>query len=58
MFSKFLLCEESILIKNFDYVIKKMECGKVWITQGEKDTNEQIVQEARGLQKQREFIHY
>ena len=56
--SPFLLKEERVLKDNFSVIIKKMESGKVWITQSEKDFSEQITKEARGLQKQREFIPY
>ena len=35
-----------------------METGQRWYTQAEKDRNEEIAREARGLQKQREYIHY
>lgn len=58
VFSQFLLKDESVLIKNFDYIVKKMECGKRWMTQKEKNYHEQIIREARGYQKQREFIPY
>ena len=56
--SPFLLKQEKVFEDNMQMVIKKMERGKIWITQNEKDINEQIAREARGLQKQREFIPY
>jgi hypothetical protein len=56
--SPFLLKEERVLKDNFSAIIKKMENGKVWITQSEKDFSEQIAKEARGLQKQKEFTRY
>jgi len=56
--SPFLLKEEKFLEKNFEWVVKKMQAGKVWISQKEKDINEQIAREARGLQRQREFLPY
>jgi len=57
-FSLFLLKDETVFEKNFDKVINKMECGKTWITQHEKESREQITKEARGLQRQGEFIPY
>ncbi|MHB8131180.1 MAG: hypothetical protein ACYDEX_19540, partial [Mobilitalea sp.] len=58
VFAPFLLKEESILEANFNLIITKMESGQAWITQREKNINEQIAKEARGLQKQREYINY
>lgn len=57
-FSHFLLLDESMLENNFGFIKGKMEQGKAWITQREKELNEAIAKEARGLQKQREFIPY
>lgn len=57
-FSPFLLRDEMVMIKNFDYISKKMGCGKSWITQKEKNMQEQITRQARGYQKQREFTPY
>lgn len=56
--SPFLLKEEDFLKKNFEYVKSKMENGRVWITQREKDESEQAIKEARGLQKRKEFTPY
>ena len=56
--SSFLLQEECVFEKQFNTVIRKLEGGSTWLTQREKDINEQIAREARGMQKQREFIAY
>lgn len=56
--SLFLLHDESYLERNFDIIIKQMESGKVWITQKEKNDYEEAAKYARGMQKQKEFIHY
>lgn len=54
--SLFLLRDESCLEKNFDFFVKKMESGKVWITQKEKNDYEEAERYAKGMQKQKEFI--
>lgn len=56
--SPYLLEDEIVLDKNFGQVIKKMESGKAWLTQEDKNLNEQIARQAKGMQKQREFVHY
>jgi len=56
--SPFLLKEEKVFKINIDRGIKRMEAGQVWITQSEKDARDRLTREARGLQKQREFIPY
>lgn len=58
VFSQFILKEESVVHKKINEIVSKMERSNVWITQAEKNTTEQIINEAKGLQKQREFIHY
>lgn len=56
--SPYLLENESVLDENFAQVIKKMESGKAWLTQEEKNQSEQIARHAKGMQKQKEFIMY
>lgn len=56
--SLFLLRDEAYLEKNFNIIVKKMEAGKVWITQKEKNDYEEAAKYARGMQKQKEFIPY
>lgn len=56
--SPYLLKEERVLEKEFGVVRRKMECGKTWMTQKEKNLSEQIAKEARGMQRQREFVPY
>ena len=58
MFSLFLLKDEAYLEKNFNVIIKNMESGQRWITQTEKNTNEEVARHARGMQKQKGFIPY
>lgn len=57
-FSLFLLKDESYLEANFEIMKNGMEKGRVWITQQEKNTNEEAARYARGMQKQREFLPY
>lgn len=57
-FSPFLLKDESYLEANFEIIKNSMEKGRVWITQKEKNTNEEVARYARGMQKQREFLPY
>lgn len=57
-FSLFLLKDESYLEANFEIIKKGMEKGRVWISQQEKNTNEEAARYARGMQKQREFLPY
>ena len=57
-YAPFLLKEEIIFVKKFDLFKRRIEAGKQWLTKGEKNRNEAIAREARGLQKQREFINY
>lgn len=56
--SPYLLQEEDVFERAFKGVIRKLEGGSTWLTQQDKDRNEQIAREARGMQKQREFIAY
>lgn len=57
-FSLFLLKDESYLEANFEIMKNGMEKGRVWITQQEKNANEEAARYARGMQKQREFLPY
>lgn len=54
----YLLRDERFIESEFDSIRKIMESGSVWLTQKDKNMNEQIAMEAKGLQRQREFIHY
>jgi len=56
--SPYLLQEEEVFERAFKVVIRKLEGGSTWLTQQDKDRNEQIAREARGMQKQKEFIAY
>lgn len=57
-FSPFLLRDTTYIETHFEDIIKKMECGKFWISQAEKNENEEIAKGTRGLQRQKEFIPY
>lgn len=54
----YLLRDERFIESEFDSIRKIMESGSVWLNQKDKNMNEQIAMEAKGLQRQREFIHY
>ena len=56
--SSLVLLDDTALDFNFKTFVTKMESGSVWITQREKDHDEEIIAEARGLQKRKDFIHY
>lgn len=56
--SQFLLRPEEMLEKRFDLLLKKMESGRSWLTQEEKNNTELNARQTRGLQRQREFINY
>lgn len=54
----YLLRDEKFIETEFDSIRKQMEGGYVWLTQEDKNMNEQIAMEAKGLQRQKEFIPY
>ena len=54
----YLLRDERFIESEFESICRQMEGGSVWLTQNDKNMNEQIAMEAKGLQKQREFTHY
>ncbi len=57
-FSPFLLKDEPYLEANFEIIKNSMEEGRVWITQKEKNLNEEAARYARGMQKQKEYLPY